>query len=566
MQTRIRHIVHKRKGTIVQNEQVLNKAVISIGRATDQDIFLSDLGVAYQHAQLTVAGNGQVGVASLSKAGLHVNGRFSQSGSFKGRGEIQVGPYRITVEPGTAPIDIDITIEQVYDDIVDVQSEHQMARKLEDTWLSRRRAAWTGFVLILLLCLIVPMAGFFNHDTGKLLHKIPVAPDDGLWLSGEISSQHKHFASNCNACHVKPFQKVKNAACLACHKDVTVHADPEIFNIRQLAHASCTDCHQEHKGTAFLVRQDQALCSNCHEHLSKLTETRLADIKDFGKQHVEFRPRLLTDIDPGIGKPVWHRVSLDTPGIKQETGLIFSHKVHLDVNGVDSPTGNRVLNCSSCHQTDASGNYMLPIQMEVHCQECHRLDFDQNAPNRQLPHADLGTMTSMLNEFYAFMALRGNYQDTDFPAPDIVRKRRIPGKTLTPKEMKTAMAWAKDKAADVKEEVIEFRSCNLCHKVMRDPTAEYGWRIPKVHISQRWFSKGEFDHRAHRNSKCEDCHKAKESKSSEDVLLPGIKVCRDCHGGAHSSDKLASTCITCHKFHEPDTLLMGNSDVRANNE
>jgi predicted CXXCH cytochrome family protein len=101
---------------------------------------------------------------------------------------------------------------------------------------------------------------------------------------------------------------------------------------------------------------------------------------------------------------------------------------------------------------------------------------------------------------------------------------------------------------------------------MRDPTAEYGWRIPKVHISQRWFSKGEFDHRAHRNTKCEDCHKAEQSKSSEDVLLPGIKVCRDCHGGAHSKDKLASTCITCHKFHMPDTLLMGNSDVHSKNE
>ncbi|MGB5395709.1 MAG: FHA domain-containing protein, partial [Gammaproteobacteria bacterium] len=75
MQTRVRHIVHKRKGTVVQNEQLFDKSVITIGRSTDQDIFLSDLGVAYRHARLTISANGQVGISSLSNAGIYVNGR-----------------------------------------------------------------------------------------------------------------------------------------------------------------------------------------------------------------------------------------------------------------------------------------------------------------------------------------------------------------------------------------------------------------------------------------------------------------------------------------------------------
>jgi hypothetical protein len=119
------------------------------------------------------------------------------------------------------------------------------------------------------------------------------------------------------------------------------------------------------------------------------------------------------------------------------------------------------------------------------------------------------------------------------------------------------MAWAKQKAAEVEEEILEFRACGLCHKVLRDPESPSGWRIPDVQISQRWFSKGIFDHASHENAECKDCHEAALSQKSEDVILPDIRICRDCHGGEHSSGKLDSSCVSCHLFHTPDQLLLG---------
>ena len=42
--------------------------------------------------------------------------------------------------------------------------------------------------------------------------------DDSIWLSGPVSSAHRYFVEDCAACHEKPFQQVKDSACMACHQ------------------------------------------------------------------------------------------------------------------------------------------------------------------------------------------------------------------------------------------------------------------------------------------------------------------------------------------------------------
>jgi hypothetical protein len=37
--------------------------------------------------------------------------------------------------------------------------------------------------------------------------------------------------------------------------------------------------------------------------------------------------------------------------------------------------------------------------------------------------------------------------------------------------------------------------------------------------------------------------------------MPGIAVCRDCHGGAQEKTKLTSECLMCHEFHLPNRGL-----------
>ena len=62
--------------------------------------------------------------------------------------------------------------------------------------------------------------------------------------------------------------------------------------------------------------------------------------------------------------------------------------------------------------------------------------------------------------------------------------------------------------------------------------------------------KGEFDHTAHAMVKCEECDaKAKESKTTSDVLLPSIKSCQECHKGGTQSTSGAG-CFECHQYHD----------------
>ena len=48
---------------------------------------------------------------------------------------------------------------------------------------------------------------------------------------------------------------------------------------------------------------------------------------------------------------------------------------------------------------------------------------------------------------------------------------------------------------------------------------------------------------------CTECHaKAKTSRETADVLIPGIETCRDCH--RPGADSAESRCFECHVYHD----------------
>jgi hypothetical protein len=62
-----------------------------------------------------------------------------------------------------------------------------------------------------------------------------------------------------------------------------------------------------------------------------------------------------------------------------------------------------------------------------------------------------------------------------------------------------------------------------------------------------WLARGEFSHRAHRAVQCESCHTAaRASTKTEDVLIPVMKDCVPCHGGAQTQ---LERCSRCHLYH-----------------
>ena len=65
-----------------------------------------------------------------------------------------------------------------------------------------------------------------------------------------------------------------------------------------------------------------------------------------------------------------------------------------------------------------------------------------------------------------------------------------------------------------------------------------------------------FNHGKHKDVSCAECHAADTSMKSSDVLLPKIEGCQTCHGGEQATDKIPSTCISCHGFHRDDVAIM----------
>ena len=85
--------------------------------------------------------------------------------------------------------------------------------------------------------------------------------------------------------------------------------------------------------------------------------------------------------------------------------------------------------------------------------------------------------------------------------------------------------------------------CSTCHHVSKGPAGD--WRIAEVKQTRRWMAQARFTHAKHATQTCISCHDVRLSRRAQDVALPGIARCRDCHAGvAGAPNKVASDCAT----------------------
>jgi len=107
-----------------------------------------------------------------------------------------------------------------------------------------------------------------------------------------------------------------------------------------------------------------------------------------------------------------------------------------------------------------------------------------------------------------------------------------------------------------------FKSlCGTCHEATKlTGSGDQKWTVEPVGLSERWFPKAKFDHGSHRTVDCGDCHNAKASTKSSDILLPGMQVCLKCHGPADELNRVPTTCVTCHAFHIENLPRMAESE------
>jgi len=553
MDARITTLTRRAKGGIGRKEDHVSAARLRIGRGSDNEIYLPDPRVPLHLGAIHLSNDG-IFVEAVGTVDLRVNGAVTRTAMLKAGDTLGVGPYEIVIEEKPDGFDLGLTLELTQplgDDLEELRRRSKLS--IAETGLGKRGAAWALSLVILTLFLAMPVvwplvapgkeAPADADAAGTTMAKGHNIGFDISWNPGEVMNSHKFFADDCNACHVKPFVPVEDAACTACHTGQRAHASLEASMATGITDTRCATCHTEHNGPQPVRSVKQRLCASCHDGLdANVPDTALLNASDFGSAHPQFRATVWTD--PAAGKAV--RVSLDD-NPKEVSNLRFPHKTHLDPKKMRDPkTGaNTQLECASCHVREAGGALMQPVEMETHCGDCHRLTFDKDAPDREVTHGKPAQVYRELLEFYAARALAGGVSEPEAPAA----VRRRPGTPLAAGERKEALAWSRGKADWAARYLFSKSQCGSCHVLTNTGGAPDELSVAPVKVAAVWHPKARFDHSAHEDVVCADCHAAEESVESSDVLLPKIAVCRDCHGGEAAAHRVPSPCVTCHAFH-----------------
>lgn len=482
--------------------------------------------------------------------------------------------------------------------------------KLKSPPKGRRFFSWVFFLSAIIIGLAVPLvaitdaplarqviAGLAQTKASENLQQIKADGDhwektrtteptplalDQMWSpSKSLQSAHQPWSKDCKACHTVAFAPVKNEDCKSCHKDSGEHMGKHLSKTADVKEVSCTSCHKEHQGEDGLSKQNKHFigkaCAECHADIKKnFKEANIENVEDFAKKHPDFAYQIAQSTKTNDLKEV--RMSADAR-LTEKNSLKFPHDVHLDSKGIKSPKGKVTMKCADCHTPNSDGSGFEPTTMKDHCQACHDLRFEPSVSNREVPHGSVDQVLSTLREFYGYVQTAGVAVDAK-PTPVGIEILKPGTLQSPPPSFITSNGDARSKAARAATSLFEETTCKTCHVVTRSSKAgKTGtpghdlpqWEIEKVTPKHAWLKSQLFNHNKHKLSSCKDCHQAETSKKSEEVLMPSIKVCRDCHAGQkHEFKKVTSDCGLCHGFHknaEPENgTALNASEVSKRND
>ena len=581
----LRRISTTKTGKQIIRDAALPGDTITLGREGSNTIHVADLAVNPHHATISSGDGRHVRVQASEGLGFDINGRAVDAADIDSAAgaELRFGGHRLTIaREGENIILLVERIDELSQSSKDV--DEAKAFSLQGVMLGKRMGAWVFGVLMLLAFLIGPIWAWYSYKS------VAERPDgyhaDSAWLSGPLSSAHANLKNDCQSCHVEPFVAVTDKACVGCHtgehKAMSMaHANAPTAMLLAARHppgvgerildgfaktfnkpqGRCVDCHTEHEGAGPMPATPQKFCADCHDGMSARLKTAghptmLADAADFGTSHPEFRP--LVRPAPG-GKLV--RTTL-AKGIVDYNGLKFPHDMHLLADGgvarmAASFRGRydfgKKLECRNCHRVEADGVRVKPVEMERDCAMCHSLAFETvGGVTRTLRHGEPDQVVADLTAYYRSAP----------PARPLQlggMQRRRPGAyaegqvyNIYFNEVATRPSRAQDAVRAV---FSKGGACYDCHTIFA-PQAGNSWRVAAVSQTPRYLQKGWFDHDAHRETECADCHTAAPaSKASTDLLVPGLRQCRDCHvgeGGARLvkvETATESPCAMCHEYH-----------------
>jgi len=583
MRVRIIEIKLRPNGNKVRLEREATVESFFIGRGPDNDLTLKGLTIPLHQATIRRS-EGRLYVEAAAGQEVDLNGTVSTGDRLQPGDKLSVGQWEIRVLPPEEGFDLAFEYEEVgRPESERAQLDARTRIGVEVGMLARRPLSWALMGLVLFLFLVMPFA---------------YGPWQTPWSSGPLARNHAYIESDCYACHQGLFKRVQNENCLGCHYDIRHHSGEDVL-LTELDDRRCATCHLEHRGEiASLVDLGSGLCSDCHADLkSRVPETVLADASDFYTNHPQFRVQLVTD-------PEREAEEIELGGELVETsGVMFNHLLHVGQGVTGGEGGSKALvKCGDCHQLDSGGLYMKPINFEAHCQDCHTLNFDSQIKG-QAVHGPPERVRESLTDAYNRVALsEAAYQDKADRNLLNLRRFRARGGNLTRDEVQATTEWVQGKVEQAEMKLYDRPGeCQRCHGVTKDPArgGQTVGALPEmgaVQIQDVWVPGSTFSHISHAPFACKRCHPATavfdpqedsdierpawavagakpygltspseykgegtlaRSDVSMDVNIPGVDVCRECHGGVNAGGKLLpSQCSMCHPFHVPGNPLM----------
>ncbi len=371
------------------------------------------------------------------------------------------------------------------------------------------------------------------------------------------------------------------------------------------AKLDCADCHQEHRGHSNLKEVANAECSNCHNAVHKQISNHHLELQfaDF-EHHPEFdiwRPKSPpVSGEPLEGKQQSSIVAWEGGKPVDQSKIRFSHHRHLDTEIPIHGGKSTSLNCTDCHRSDPSGSHFLPIQFERDCRQCHKLGFKSSTG--ELPHSSPEIIRGILLDRLHNQLINPPIGKDELPTA--VDGLGGPTKSHV-KNTKPGIDSLYDQVNILEEQLcadiapkqdghkrpeiagLLEAACTKCHYTERNsehtPGKDVAWKVIPPKIPGQWMNHARFRHDRHASVDCQACHTrngrpfetvAREnfypaltsdveesssiyaSGSPQDILMPRIEICHQCHGHQPARSGISSVkdrCVDCHNYHHTPT-------------
>jgi hypothetical protein len=540
--------------TVLGTAKWFEETEFRIGRASDCQLRLMHADVAFHHAVLRADADALILQAASGSVLGSVDSPTQATRLGKPGDAGRIGPYRLTLAKLGDAGEFTVSIEQIGQVAED---EALLARHYFDAFESTlpNVRLW-GFTLscIIFMLLFVLRAAFAphapGHQTAALVHptgaprlgEVALVKVAELWNVGRISRAHGAFAGNCAYCHELAFVPVRSSACLACHQGVGRHADPVVAPSADIGKQRCEYCHFEHKGVMMATLDRQADCVACHGNIARVApRTSLTNVLDFATDHPQFKPALVQDATLHLTK----RFEIGDFSAEDHGNVRFTHATHLKLDKLKKSVAAD--GCAFCHEPTPGGVTFKPVRFDHSCASCHTLQFEPQHPEWRLPHGHPEEVADRVTGYYARAALAGEtFQD---PTSELFFKPGAPPPAAAP----TGAAMVPYKTAQVMMSSIARSLCGYCHITVAPAAGQpaSSWTVAPVFVPDTYMPSALFSHARHATTPCASCHAARSSDGGPVSLLPGIATCRSCHAGeAGGVGRVASTCASCHRFHD----------------